>query len=321
MENWLKLIERINDSEANFVKRLKDPMRKHIKNADGTISTHRLAWAADDKDAIVYPEVQEIDGKLVLIDPDKALESAIEKGDIIRMTPTEAEWFTKNYKTYYPGFDENRDSDFSKAAVYAKSGKIDYNKLDSIKATINGKEYNLFVMKSEEEKEYGAKGVSELEDNKGFLFDYRDNPQEEISFWMEDTSCPLDIIFVNDDDEVTAVYQGEPNSLDYLDGRNVSYVIEVAQGSNIKEGDEVDLGEDIDLPENGMFVLNSDGTIQFTLQGNERIFSRISSRVIIRKAKKALASKSEADYKALGRYIFKELDAQEARTPQYVEKP
>lgn len=79
---------------------------------------------------------------------------------------------------------------------------------------------------------------------------------------MESTEIPLDIIFVDDDDEVTAVYQGEPNSLDYLDGKNVSYVIEVAQGSGIKEGDEVDLGEDVDFPENSMFVLNSDGTVQ-----------------------------------------------------------
>ncbi len=201
-----------------------------------------------------------------------------------------------------------------------KDIKIDYSTLDSIKAVINGKEYNLLIMKSEEEKEYGAKGVSELEDNEGFLFDYRDDPQEEISFWMENCSVPLDIIFVDDDDEVTAVYQGEPNSLDYLDGKNVSYVIEVAQGSGIKEGDEVDLEGDIDFPENSMFVLNSDGTVQWSLQGNERIFSRISSRVIIRKAKRALASKLESDYKALGRYIFKELDAQESRPAQYTEK-
>lgn len=63
-----------------------------------------------------------------------------------------------------------------------KDIKIDYSTLDSIKAVINGKEYNLLIMKSEEEKEYGAKGVSELEDNEGFLFDYRDDPQDEVTF-------------------------------------------------------------------------------------------------------------------------------------------
>lgn len=204
---------------------------------------------------------------------------------------------------------------------------MDYGKLDKIKVTINGKEYELMVANSEEEKEYGLMGVSELGDNEGMLFCYRDDPQTELSFWMKNTSISLDIIFVSEDDEVLEVFQGEPESEELLtcttdEENKIVAVIEVNSNSGIKKGDEVDFGnEAIDLPENGMFVLNSDGSIQFTLQGNERIFSRISSRVIIRKAKKAIASKSDTDYKALGRYIFRELDAQERRSPQYVETP
>lgn len=44
---------------------------------------------------------------------------------------------------------------------------MDYEKLDKIKVTINEKEYELMVAKSEEEKEYGLMGVSELGDNEG----------------------------------------------------------------------------------------------------------------------------------------------------------
>jgi hypothetical protein len=41
------------------------------------------------------------------------------------------------------------------------------------------------------------------------------------------------------------------------------------------------------------------------LWGGERIVSRRETKILINKAKKAEASNSESDYKALGKYIFK----------------
>lgn len=203
---------------------------------------------------------------------------------------------------------------------------MDYTKLPHIKVTINDKEYDLMVAKSEEEKEYGLMGISELSDEEGMLFCYKDDPQEEISFWMKSTSIPLDIIFVSDDMEVLQVSKGEPESEELLtctapkDSKIVS-VIEINQNSGVKEGDEVEVeNEDLSLPPNKMFILNSDGSIQFELKGGERIFSRISSRNIIRKAKQALASKLDSDYKKLGKAIFKELTAQDNREPEYTSK-
>jgi len=198
---------------------------------------------------------------------------------------------------------------------------MDYSKLDKIKVLINGKEFNLLVMKTEEEKEFGAKGVTKLDKGEGFFFDFRDNPQEELAFWMEDTEIPLTIAFVNDEDVITNVYKGEPFSLEYLEGYNVAYVLEVSDKEELKVGEEVEIIEnDFDLPKNEMLLLNADGSVQFKLQGGERIFSRVATKVIIRKAKKAFKTKEDSDYKALGRYIFKELEAQENRDPQYVEK-
>lgn len=205
-----------------------------------------------------------------------------------------------------------------------KVKKIDYSALDSIELSINHQPYKLLVMKSKEEKEYGAQGVSELEEGEGFFFDYRDEPGQDLVFWMKDTEIPLTIAFVDDNDTVTAVYKGKPFDETYLEGKNVSYVIEVSTDANIKEGDEVELEDEepvSDFPSNGMFILNDDGSIQFTLEGNERIFSRHSTKVIIRKAKKAHKSKSDADYKSLGRYIFNELQAQTDRPEEYVEAP
>jgi len=43
------------------------------------------------------------------------------------------------------------------------------------------------------------------------------------------------------------------------------------------------------------------------LEGGERIVSRKETKILIKKALKANASKEDKDYKALGKYIFKVL--------------
>ena len=196
--------------------------------------------------------------------------------------------------------------------------------MDTIKVEINDKEYNLLLAKTEEEKENGLKDVEEMDSSEGMFFDYRDDPQDEVSFWMQDTTMPLDIIFVGNNDTVISVYKGIPLTEDLMTEKNVYYVIELNEDSGVKSGDEVEILDESDLqdlPTSKLLVLNDDGTVQFDLgSGSNRIFSRISSRVIIHKAKKAASSKSDTDYKALGRYIFKELDRQDNRDPEYVEK-
>lgn len=199
---------------------------------------------------------------------------------------------------------------------------VDYNEMKHIQVEINGTEYNLLWAQSDEEKEYGLKGCEELESGEGMFFDYRNEPQAEISFWMQDCDVPLDIIFVGEDDIVLSVQKGKPLSEEFLTENNVFYVIELAQNSGVKTGDEVEILDEInteELPKNEMLVLNSDGSVQFSLQGGERIFSRRSSKIIIKKAKKANASLKDGDYKSLGRYIFSELDRQTARPEEYVE--
>lgn len=145
---------------------------------------------------------------------------------------------------------------------------------------------------------------------------------------MKDTTIPLDIIFVSDEDEVIDVKHGEPNSEELLTCVSkkhlITAVIEVNAGSGIKKGMDVDY-EDFDesqhpeLKPNKMYVIGSDGTPQAELSGGERIFSRISTRKILKAAKKAFFSKQDKDYKKLGKIVFDELSAQDAREPEYVE--
>lgn len=182
---------------------------------------------------------------------------------------------------------------------------------------IGNKKYKVQEARTEEEKEKGLQGVTELPENEGMLFYF--DPPEDVSMWMKDTLIPLDIVFINDDEEVVYVGEGVPNTETQMTVQNVAYVLEVNSGSGIQEGDELDFEEEDDAPV--MKVLAQDGSTQMDLWGGERIFSRKNTVVLIRKAKKANMSKDDKDYRALGRYMFKCIKGQDERPPEYVESP
>ena len=181
---------------------------------------------------------------------------------------------------------------------------------------IGDRTYNVKVAESEEDKIKGLQGRKSLAEDEGMLFVY-DEPQT-VGFWMKDTKIPLDIIFINEDMEVISVYQGEPENENIAEEDDVRFVLEVNQGSGIKEGDELDIEEDEELPK--MKVIAPDGSTQMELEGGERIFSRKNTRTLIRMAKRASKSKDEKDYKALGKRMFTYLKQQDEREPEYVEK-
>ena len=93
-------------SNADFVKRLLDPNRKVIRNGDGSISSHILSYVSSADGAIVFPEIQNIDGDLVSLPYPQSLESAIERGDTLQMSVPDAELYTSHYKEVYPGFEQ-----------------------------------------------------------------------------------------------------------------------------------------------------------------------------------------------------------------------
>lgn len=105
VSNLDDLVKRVNSSKANFVKRLNEPTIRTIPSSDGYVMSHKLGYADMDGKTIVFPQVQEIDGKLQYFqDWRKAMDSAIQRKDTLEMSPDEAELFTTQYKTKYPGF-------------------------------------------------------------------------------------------------------------------------------------------------------------------------------------------------------------------------
>jgi uncharacterized membrane protein (UPF0127 family) len=107
--------------------------------------------------------------------------------------------------------------------------------------TIGDKTYKVKEAKTEEEKRKGLQGVEKLPSDEGMLFYF--NPDEKISMWMKDTKIPLDIVFINDDWEVTKVYKGEPNDKSLITSPETAYVLEVNINSGIKKGDEIDIDD------------------------------------------------------------------------------
>lgn len=191
--------------------------------------------------------------------------------------------------------------------------------MDKCKITIGNKSYQVSLAKTEEEQMTGLQGVHTLPEDEGVLFVFEE--PGEVGFWMKDTLIPLDIIYINDDDEVISVEQGIPGDETILEHPDVKYVLEVNKDSGIKIGDELEI-EDEENSESeiiGMYVIGPKGEIQMEVDGKERIFSIEHTKTIIKLSKKAYKSKLDSDYIKLGKKIFKYIEKQDNQADDFVE--
>ena len=141
-----EVLDLVNNSKADFVSRLIDENRVTIPdwNNKDDIATHKLSYARDGDRWIIYPNVQNIDGKLYdFSDPkyglDKgwqALDSALYSGDYVEV-PSEADarWFTESYKRHYPGFNKY-DGKTEKSQKMVRLGKDDYLVPEELKPSV-----------------------------------------------------------------------------------------------------------------------------------------------------------------------------------------
>ena len=216
---------------------------------------------------------------------------------------------------------------------YSEGGSIQDN-MQTMTIDINGKTYDIKLACTEEEREEGLQGVTNLPYDEGMLFIF-DEPQH-VGFWMKDTLIPLDIIMIDEYGEVQAIFQGEPMNETMLEADDIQFVLELNTGSNVAVGDEIDLSDiidDSDVETNDeneddettesplMSVLDDEGSSQMDLKGGERIFSRPNTKTLVRLSKRAYKSKLDKDYKALGRRLFKYLNTQNTKDDDFVEIP
>ena len=191
--------------------------------------------------------------------------------------------------------------------------------MDKCKITIGNKSYQVSLAKTEEEQMTGLQGVHTLPEDEGILFVFEESG--DVGFWMKDTLIPLDIIYINDDDEVISVEQGIPGDETILEHSDVKYVLEVNKDSGIKVGDELDIKDEEDSESEiiGMYVIGPKGEIQMEVDGKERIFSIEHTKTIIKLSKKAYKSKLDSDYIKLGKKIFKYIEKQDNQEDDFVE--
>lgn len=186
---------------------------------------------------------------------------------------------------------------------------------------INDKEYKVKEAKTEEEKRKGLQGIKKLPENEGMLFYFNDN--EKPQMWMDKVNIPLDIIFINDDMEVIYVYHAKPNDKALVSYPDTKYVLELNIDSGVVVGDDIEF-DDESAPV--MKVLAQDGSSQMDLYGGERIFRRAFTKQLIEWAKKADTNKNnESLFKSIcrkiGKKMFREIEAQNNRKPEYVDSP
>lgn len=195
---------------------------------------------------------------------------------------------------------------------------------------IADKKYKVLLAETEEERTQGLSNVESMDDDEGMLFVMPED-QGQVVFNTEEMEFDIDLVFIDQDDEVYNVVLGKAHSSDLItstpdgeDGRT-KYVLEVNANSGIQIGDELDFEDDEDdISEeevDKMYILGSDGKPQMDLVGGERIISRLETKQLIKKAKKANREKTENAYKKLGKYMFKILEKQDNRDPEYVESP
>lgn len=196
----------------------------------------------------------------------------------------------------------------------AKGGQLE--NMQKINIKIGDNDFEVYEAKTDEEKRQGLKGVTDLKINEGMIF-YWDEPQENVTMTMKGCKIPLKIIFFDEDQEVIGAPVCQPGEESIIMPGETKYVVELHPDAPVGLGDELDFsGED---DEYVMQVLGSDGSIQMQLKGGERIFSRPNTKILLKWAKQAYSSNNPSDYRRLGKLLFKYLDQQDNREPEYVQ--
>lgn len=112
-----------------------------------------------------------------------------------------------------------------------------------MKISINGHELDISLAEDEFNRSRGLMDVASMPPNHGMLFRWPESSPR--SFWMKDTSLPLDIAFIASDGSITNIEKMTPFSLkSVLSTAPASCALEVNSGwfdkHGIKPGDIVD---------------------------------------------------------------------------------
>lgn len=113
----------------------------------------------------------------------------------------------------------------------------------STKVEIKGKQYNIKLAKTNEEKQKGLSEIKSLPENEGMLFIF--DKKDIYRFWMKNTFIPLDIIYINDE-KIVKIFENVPPQGNnqgaiptYQSESDANYVLELNGGQSSKNGFKV----------------------------------------------------------------------------------
>lgn len=102
--NIEQLITYANNQKPPFIQRILENDERTYTFPDGKIGTHLLNYDTYNGKTYVFPEIQQDPAGNLWWYKDRALDRALERNNVLEMTPEEAELFVKEYKKYYPNY-------------------------------------------------------------------------------------------------------------------------------------------------------------------------------------------------------------------------
>ena len=99
-----QLITYANNQKPPFIQRILENDERTYTFPDGKIGTHLLNYDTYNGKTYVFPEIQQDPAGNLWWYKDRALDRALERNNVLEMTPEEAELFVKEYKKYYPNY-------------------------------------------------------------------------------------------------------------------------------------------------------------------------------------------------------------------------
>lgn len=190
---------------------------------------------------------------------------------------------------------------------------------------VGNRTFEVEIADTPEKRREGLSTIKKLDEDEGMLFVF-DEVQDYVTFTMKDTNIDLDIVFIDEEGTVINVEHAKAHDPEPFEEEGVMYVLEVEYRSGIRVGDDFEI-EDEDFSDEDkeklqrMLVLDGDGNVQAKIEGGSRIFSRKSTKRMIKAALKAYNTDNDLDYRKVGRIVLKEINAQNSREKQYVQLP
>ncbi|MDQ3834921.1 MAG: DUF192 domain-containing protein [Actinomycetota bacterium] len=101
------------------------------------------------------------------------------------------------------------------------------------------------IADTDAERQQGLMGRTALAEDAGMLFVF--DQEQQLSFWMKDTSIPLSIAFINGEGRIVDIQDMQPfDETPHLSAEPARYALEVNQGFFEERG--VMIGDKVELP-------------------------------------------------------------------------